>query len=121
LINNFFIFKAVIIYNLFIFKTVLIKNFFIIKCFLPEFAKPRFATLVKYGKTELVPPTPAEIPAAIGQASRLVQSAVTFRWTKLTVKVSHFAGQGDQIGRLLPLRSFFQIYKSSPTQRYALF
>ena len=53
-----------------------------------EFAKPRWATFLKYGKKELVPPTPAEIPQAIAQASRLVQSAVTFKWTKLTVRVS---------------------------------
>jgi F-type H+-transporting ATPase subunit g len=51
------------------------------------FAKPRFATFVKYGKVELVPPTPAEIPQAIAQATRLVQSGIAFRWTNLTVKV----------------------------------
>ena len=53
----------------------------------PDFAKPRFATFVKYGKTELVPPTPGEIPQAIAQATRLVQSGITFRWTKLSVRV----------------------------------
>ena len=53
----------------------------------PDFAKPRFATFVKYGKTELVPPTPGEIPQAIAQATRLVQSGITFRWTQLSVRV----------------------------------
>lgn len=51
------------------------------------YAKPRFATFVKYGKVELIPPTPAEIPQAIAQASNLVKSAMTFRWTQLSVKV----------------------------------
>jgi len=50
------------------------------------YAAPRFATFVKYGKVELTPPSPAEIPVAIGQASQLVKSAMTFKWTQLTVK-----------------------------------
>merc|ERR1711890_39455 len=51
-----------------------------------EYAKPRFATFVKYGKIELTPPTPGDIPAAIAQASGIVKSAMTFKWTQLTVK-----------------------------------
>merc|ERR1712115_93152 len=50
------------------------------------YAKPRWATFVKYGKVELTPPTPGEIPTAIGQAAGLVKSAATFRWTQVTVK-----------------------------------
>ena len=45
------------------------------------------ATFVKYGKVELTPPSPAEIPAAVAQATGLVKSAMTFKWTQLTVKV----------------------------------
>ena len=51
-----------------------------------EFAKPRLATFVNYSKVELMPQSPAEIPKAIVQASKLVQSAITFRWTKLTTR-----------------------------------
>merc|ERR1712061_93838 len=47
---------------------------------------PRFATFVKYGKTELTPPTPGEIPQAIGQALKLVKSGTTFQFRHLTVK-----------------------------------
>jgi len=50
------------------------------------YAAPRFATFVKYGKVELTPPSPAEIPVAIGQAGQLVKSAMTFKWTQLTVR-----------------------------------
>merc|ERR1712150_275017 len=50
------------------------------------YVKPRFATFVKYGKIELTPPTLADIPAAIAQASGIVKSAMTFQWTQLTVK-----------------------------------
>merc|ERR1712061_218505 len=47
---------------------------------------PRFATFVKYGKSELTPPTPGEIPQAIGQALKLVKSGTTFQFRHLTVK-----------------------------------
>jgi len=50
------------------------------------YASPRLATIVKYGKVELTPPSPAEIPVAIGQAGQLVKSAMTFKWTQLTVR-----------------------------------
>jgi len=50
------------------------------------YGQPRLATIVKYGKVELTPPSPAEIPTAIGQAGQLVKSAMTFKWTQLTVK-----------------------------------
>lgn len=50
------------------------------------YAAPRFATFIKYGKVELTPPSPAEIPTAIAQATRLVQSGVTMQWRHLTVK-----------------------------------
>ena len=55
--------------------------------FVSAFAAPRWATIVKYGKQELLPPSPAEIPAAIGGALNLVKSATTFQWRKLTVRV----------------------------------
>ena len=61
------------------------------KNFILEYAKPRFATFVKYGKIELTPPSPAEIPAAFAQASGIVKSAMTFKWTQLTVKVKKAA------------------------------
>merc|ERR1712223_45043 len=46
----------------------------------------QFATFVKYGKSELTPPTPGEIPQAIGQALKLVESGTTFQFRHLTVK-----------------------------------
>ena len=55
-------------------------------CLFLEALSPAWQTFVKYGKVELMPPSPAEIPAALGQAARLVQGGMTFRWTKLTVK-----------------------------------
>ena len=53
-----------------------------------EYAKPRFATFVKYGKVELAPPSPADIPAAVAQAAGVVKSAMTFKFAQLTVKVN---------------------------------
>merc|ERR1712096_227737 len=50
------------------------------------YSKPRFATLVKYGKIELMPPSPADIPAAFAQAAGIVKSGMTFKWTQLSVK-----------------------------------
>merc|ERR1711900_121843 len=50
------------------------------------YAKPRLATALKYGKAELMPPSPAEIPAAIGGAANLVKSAMTFKWANLTMR-----------------------------------
>merc|ERR1711971_520236 len=47
---------------------------------------PRFATFVKYGKTELTPPTPGEIPQAIAQAARLIKSATTLQFRHTPVK-----------------------------------
>merc|ERR1712154_212641 len=46
----------------------------------------QFAAFVKYGKSELTPPTPGEIPQAIGQALKLVKSGTTFQFRHLTVK-----------------------------------
>ncbi len=54
-----------------------------------DFAKPRFATFVKYGSVQLIPPTPAEIPKAIAQATKHLQSGVTFKWTGLTVREAY--------------------------------
>ena len=55
--------------------------------FILAYLAPRFATFVKYGKSELTPPTPGEIPQAIGQALKLVKSGTTFQFRHLTVKV----------------------------------
>ena len=55
------------------------------------YGKPRIATLIKYGKSELTPPSPGEIPQAIGQAASLIKSATTMKWRHCTVKVNcHF-------------------------------
>ena len=69
-------------------------------CFI-EYAKPRFATFVKYGKIELTPPSPTEIPTAIAQATGIVKSAMTFKWTQLTVKVINL----NKL-RILPLHRY---------------
>merc|ERR1712062_71121 len=50
------------------------------------YARPRLATALKYGKAELMPPSPTEIPAAIGGAANLVKSAMTFKWANLTMR-----------------------------------
>ena len=55
---------------------------------LAAYAAPRWATFVKYGKVELTPPSPAEIPAAFGQLAGLVKSAMTMQFRHTTVKVS---------------------------------
>ena len=55
---------------------------------LAVYAAPRWATFVKYGKVELTPPSPTEIPAAIGQLAGLVRSAMTMQWRHTSVKVS---------------------------------
>ena len=56
-----------------------------------EYTKPRWATFVKYGKVELTPPGPGDIAAAIPQAANIVKSAMTFKFTQLTVKVNNLA------------------------------
>ena len=48
---------------------------------------PRWSTFLKYGKSELTPPSPGEIPQAIAQAVRLVTSATTFQFRHTTVRV----------------------------------
>merc|ERR1712004_515354 len=50
------------------------------------YARPRFATFLKYGKTELAPPTPGELIQGVGQAAKLVSSAATMQFRHLTVK-----------------------------------
>ncbi|TRY78876.1 hypothetical protein TCAL_04256 [Tigriopus californicus] len=49
-------------------------------------AAPRWATLVKYGRIELMPPSPAEIPVALGQLAKLAQSGMTMKWAQTPVK-----------------------------------
>jgi hypothetical protein len=56
------------------------------------FGLPRWATFVKYGKVELMPPSPAELPAAFGQLAQLVKSGMTFQWRNVTVRVSKKLG-----------------------------
>ena len=57
--------------------------------FISAFGAPRWATFLKYGRVELMPPSPADIPTAIGQAVRLAKGAATFQWRKVTVRVRH--------------------------------
>ncbi|XP_040576382.1 ATP synthase subunit g, mitochondrial [Lepeophtheirus salmonis] len=49
------------------------------------FAKTRMSTIGHY-KSELLPPSPAEIPQAIAAATRVVGSAATFKFMNLTTK-----------------------------------
>ena len=50
------------------------------------YSKPRLATFWQYAKVELVPPTSAELPAAIQSAIKIIQSAKTGSFKHLTVK-----------------------------------
>ncbi|XP_075402775.1 ATP synthase F(0) complex subunit g, mitochondrial [Tenrec ecaudatus] len=50
------------------------------------YSKPRLATFWHYARVELVPPTPAEVPAAIQSLKKVVESARTGRFKQLTVK-----------------------------------
>uniref|UniRef100_A0A8C2MQL1 ATP synthase subunit n=1 Tax=Cricetulus griseus TaxID=10029 RepID=A0A8C2MQL1_CRIGR len=50
------------------------------------YSKPRLATFWYYTKVELLPPTPAEIPAAIQSVKKIIQSAKTGSFKQLTVK-----------------------------------
>ncbi|CAO2625758.1 ATP synthase subunit g, mitochondrial, partial [Lemmus lemmus] len=47
------------------------------------YSKPRLATFWQYAKVELVPPTPAELPAAIQSAKKIIQSAKTGSFKQL--------------------------------------
>ena len=49
-------------------------------------AKPKLREFNRFAKTELYPPTPADIPAIIRGFSDLVKGATSGRITKLTVK-----------------------------------
>merc|ERR1712156_214223 len=50
------------------------------------FATPRLQTFVRYAKVELVPPSPAEIPAVQKGFQDLVLAARTGKYKALTVK-----------------------------------
>ncbi|XP_045142241.1 ATP synthase subunit g, mitochondrial-like [Echinops telfairi] len=50
------------------------------------YSKPPLATFWHYARVELVPPTPAEIPAAIQSLKKVINSAETGRFKQLTVK-----------------------------------
>ena len=50
------------------------------------YSKPRLATFWQYAKVALVPPTSAELPAAIQSAIKIIQSAKTGSFKHLTVK-----------------------------------
>lgn len=49
-------------------------------------AKPKFRVFLHYAKTELTPPTPAELPKAISGVSALIKSAKWSRIKGLTVR-----------------------------------
>merc|ERR1712055_128961 len=49
-------------------------------------AGPRLATFLSYAKVELVPPTPAEVGAAIGGISKVAKTGMTLGFTKMPVK-----------------------------------
>eukprot|EP00088_Acartia_fossae_P067509 TRINITY_DN8434_c0_g2_i1.p1 TRINITY_DN8434_c0_g2~~TRINITY_DN8434_c0_g2_i1.p1 ORF type:complete len:111 (-),score=30.34 TRINITY_DN8434_c0_g2_i1:352-651(-) len=62
---------------------------------LVELAKPKLSTFVKYAKVELRPPTPAEIPAAISDATVKVANLQkqTFRdWTVKEATINAVVG-----------------------------
>merc|ERR1712121_230862 len=48
-------------------------------------AKPKLATLARYAKVELVPPSPGELGQATVSAAKLIKSATTFKWLNCTV------------------------------------
>ncbi|XP_040593536.1 ATP synthase subunit g, mitochondrial-like [Mesocricetus auratus] len=56
------------------------------------YSKPRLATFWYYAKVELVPPTPAELPAAIQSAKKIIQSGKTGSFKQLTVKEAMLNG-----------------------------
>ncbi|XP_052607620.1 ATP synthase subunit g, mitochondrial-like [Peromyscus californicus insignis] len=56
------------------------------------YLKPRLATFWRYAKVELVPPTPAELPAAIQSAGKIIQSAKTGSFKQFTVKEAMLNG-----------------------------
>ncbi|OXA56520.1 ATP synthase subunit g, mitochondrial [Folsomia candida] len=49
-------------------------------------AKPKFAVFLKYAKVELAPPTPGDIPKALGGIRNTLSSFRTGRYKQLTVK-----------------------------------
>jgi len=53
---------------------------------LMELAKPKLNTFVKYAKVELVPPTPAELPAAIADASGKIANLQKQKFRQWTMK-----------------------------------
>ena len=64
-------------------------NFFLIKQnknSLYLAAKPKLREFNRFAKTELYPPTPADIPAIIKGFSNLVSGTMSMRWTRLPVK-----------------------------------
>jgi F-type H+-transporting ATPase subunit g len=51
-----------------------------------EYAKPKLNTFIKYARVELVPPTPAEIPRAIADASVKIGNVQKQKFRDWTVK-----------------------------------
>merc|ERR1711976_96997 len=50
------------------------------------FATPRLQTFLRYAKVELVPPSPAEMPAVQKGFNDLLNSAKTGKWKQLTMR-----------------------------------
>ena len=51
-------------------------------------ARPKLDVAWKYAKVELAPPTPGDIPKAIGGLRQAINSLRTGRYKQLTVRVS---------------------------------
>lgn len=51
---------------------------------------------MKYAKVELVPPSPAEFPQVMQGFGKVMHSARTGAWKKMTVKVSLFYNLREQ-------------------------
>lgn len=76
------------IYTYFTFIKIFL-NYLIIILYLAvvEASKPKLDIFLKYAKVELAPPTPSEIPAAIGGFRKLITAFGTGKWRHTPVRV----------------------------------